>query len=200
MHRRGLAWLVCCGMAFGCAGKTVPLFTAPTPPPEDATAYYPLQSGWKWAYDVDSAGQQILAVYSVTERTADSVVIAAGADRIYYALSPEGIARRDGFSVGDFILRSPVRAGAEWVISAGKARIVSVGRSVTVTAGTFENCATVEETRTNPGRVTRTTYALGVGPISLEQQVHDPLTGKFAIATRAVLRGVTRPGEDGLGL
>jgi len=78
--------------------------------------------------------------------------------------------------------------------------VAEVGKAVTVPGGTFPNCATVEESRTNPDRVTRTVYCAGVGPVSIEVQVHDPLSGSFKTEMRATLLGVTRPGEDPLGM
>jgi hypothetical protein len=74
-----------------------------------------------------------------------------------------------------------------------------VGQDVTVPAGTYDDCAVVEEVRTNPDRVLRTTYAAGVGPIALEYQVSNPETRKFDVVLRARLLGLTRPGEDPLG-
>ena len=56
----------------------------------------------------------------------------------------------------------------------------------------------VEENRRNPARLVRTTYAAGVGPVSIEYLVHEPTTGRFDTALRASLRGVTRPGQDPL--
>jgi hypothetical protein len=187
-------------LALGCAGKTAATAAAPSgPPPEDAAAYYPLLPGWKWAYDVEKGSERILAVYAVTEKNGDTVVIQTGEERMNYALFSEGIARRDGLAIGDYILKSPIRPGADWPIAGGRAKIASVGRTVTVAAGTFTNCATVEESRTDPLRVIRTTYAPGVGPVTLEYQVHDAASGQFTMVMRASLRGMTRPGEDALG-
>jgi hypothetical protein len=70
---------------------------------------------------------------------------------------------------------------------------------VTLPAGSYANCAVVEEVRTNPDRVLRTIYASGVGPISLEYQVSNPETRKFDVVLRARLLGLTRPGEDPMG-
>jgi len=43
-------------------------------------------------------------------------------------------------------------------------------------------------------------YCAGVGPVSIELQVHDPLSGAYKTEMRARLLGVTRPGEDPLGI
>ncbi len=185
-------------LAWACASAP-PKPAASAPAPEDAAAYYPLSTGWKWAYDLEKDGDKILAIYTVLENGADGAVILAGEEHINYALTPEGVARRENGRPTDFVLKNPVRMGAEWVVSDGKAKIIAAGAAVTVAAGTFQNCVTVEETRVNPPRIVRTTFAAGIGPVTLEYQLQDPATGQFQIAMRASLRGVTKPGEDPLG-
>jgi hypothetical protein len=170
------------------------------PPPEDAAAYYPFSAGWKWAYDVEREGQTLLATTSVTERSGDTAIVQAGDQRLSYELRPEGISRREGLRTSDFLLRNPIRVGASWPIEGGQAKVAEVGKVVTVPGGTFPNCATVEESRTNPDRVTRTVYCADVGPVSVELKVHDPLSGTFKTEMRATLLGVTRPGEDPVGI
>jgi hypothetical protein len=96
-------------------------------------------------------------------------------------------------------VKSPVQAGTRWAISGGEAKVSVVARTVTVPAGTFPNCATVEEVRSDPQRVVRTVYAPGVGPIDIEVQVQGASGGAFETAMHASLVGVTRPGEDPLG-
>ncbi len=181
-----------------CAGAPAAPTAAPAPPPSDAQAYYPLEPGWRWAYDVVRGELPILATYVVAERAPGVAVVQAGQERLVYAISKEGIARREGSVVGDFLLKTPIVAGAEWAVADGKARVTAVGKSVTVPAGTFENCAVVEEARSGPDRIVRTTYAAGVGPVAIEVQQPDPRGGAgtgFVVTTKATLRGVTRPGE-----
>jgi hypothetical protein len=169
------------------------------PPPERAADYYPLTPGWKWAYQIEKGGQKILATYAVTQQIGDSVIVQNGDERNGYTIRPEGIAKRDSLSIGDFILRTPILAQASWPLGEGKATVVSVGTEVTVPAGTYPNCAVIEENRSGPERVLRTTYAPGIGPIKLEYQVSNPETHKFEVVLSAQLLGVTRPGEDPLG-
>lgn len=198
--RRASALAATLAALAGCASTPTPPATPGVPPPENAADYYPLASGWRWAYEIqEQGGETVLATFAVLERMMDTAIVASGESRITYAVLPEGIARREGMEVGDFILKSPIRKGAEWSLAGGRARVVAVGETVTTDGGTFTNCATIEENRSNPDRVSRTTYAAGVGPVALEQQVHDPGTGRFVVQTRARLRGVTRPGEDPLG-
>jgi hypothetical protein len=185
-------------LAGACARTRPPETAKAPPPPESAQEYYPLTKGWRWAYDLEKGGDRILATYAVTDVAGDTAILQAGEEKLLYAVLPEGVARKDGLSLGDFILKTPIRAGAEWPVGGGKAKVTAVGRTITVPAGTFANCAVVEEIRTDPDRVLRTTYAAGVGPVLLEYQVHDVASGKFEMALRATLRGVTRPGEDPL--
>jgi len=159
-----------------------------------AADYYPLTVGWKWAYDLDRDGQKILAVYSVLERIGDTVIVQAGDDRLMYAITPDGIAQRDGGAVGDYVIKNPVSAGSSWAVAGGTAKVVSTSESVTVPAGTFGGCAVIEVTRADPMRIARTTFAPEVGPAALELHVQEG--DKFVTATRAALRAVTKPGED----
>ena len=192
----GVSMLEC---TTGCATATAPAAAMDTRPPEEAAAYYPFTRGWRWAYDVQREGETVLATTAVLERTSDTAIVQSGEQRLSYELSPQGIARRDGLRTSDFLLRSPIRPGAAWPIEGGEARVATVGNVVTVPGGTFANCATIEESRNNPQRITRTVYCADIGPITIEVQVHDPLSGLFKTEMRATLLGVTRPGEDPLG-
>src|SRR5262245_46377935 len=55
-----------------------------------AADYYPLDPGWKWAYDVVKDGQPILAIYEVLERTPGTAILRLGDTRIVYAITAEG--------------------------------------------------------------------------------------------------------------
>lgn len=168
---------------------------------EDPRQLYPLEPGWKWAYDVEKAGQPILAVYAVIQRDGETATLQAGEERITYHVTAEGIARRrpdKDLPQGDFLLRGPIREGARWPIEGGTATVTSVSQSVTVAAGTYQGCVVVEESRSEPTRLVRTTYAPGVGPVTIEFLVLDLGSGRMEPALRAALRGVTTPGSDPL--
>ena len=190
-----------------CAGAPAPTATARAAPPEEALEYYPLQTGWKWAYDVERGGERILAVTAVQERRPNAALLQAGGETLRYDIGPAGIARAGlpGLDEAtkratstDFLIKNPVRPGSSWPIDGGTATITGVGRSVTVAAGTFDNCLIVEEARSGPPRLVRTTYAPGVGPVALESLVQIPGRSSYETTLRASLRGVTRPGEDPL--
>lgn len=174
--------------------------TAPAGPPKTFTAadLYPLEPGWKWAYDLVKDGQNMLALYSVLERSGDSATVQAGEEQMSYAITPEGIAQKDGPVVGDFVVKNPVAMGTEWPVAGGRARITAVAQSVTVTAGRFDDCVLVEVTRADPPRAVRTTFAPGIGPVIIELQIR--VGGEMTTVTRATLRAVTRPGQDPLAV
>jgi hypothetical protein len=173
---------------------------APSGPPRTFTAaeLYPLDAGWKWAYDLVKDGQTMLALYSVLDRTGDSATVQAGEDQLGYAITPQGIAQKGGPVAGDFIVKNPVAVGTEWPVAGGRARITAVAQSVNVTAGRFDDCVVVEATLTDPPRVARTTFAPGVGPVINELAIK--VGGEMTTVTRATLRAVPRPGQDPLAM
>src|SRR5262245_14002065 len=89
-----------CVTLLGCAsGGTVKDKPPAAPPPEAAADYYPLATGWKWAYQLEKSGEKILATYAVLEQIVDTVIVKAGDERLTYALMPEGVARRSGLEI-----------------------------------------------------------------------------------------------------
>jgi hypothetical protein len=164
----------------------------------DASDYYPMDAGWKWAYDLEKDGQKILAMYAVLERLGEIATVQAGDDRMTYSVTAEGLAQQDGPRRGDFVLRNPIALGNAWQVEGGTAKIVSVGQEVTTDAGRFVGCVVVEVMRALPNRLARTTFAPGVGPLQIEYQVQNG--GRFETVMRATLRGLTKPGEDPLAV
>ena len=93
----------------------------------NAADYYPLASGWKWAYDVEKDGMNILATYAVLERTGDTAVVQAGDERLTYAVTPDGHRAEGGGGIGRLRHQEP---GDAWAPNgrsrAARAKIVSV--------------------------------------------------------------------------
>jgi len=184
-------------LAVGCAsGATTSPVIAPRPNLK-AADYYPLASGWKWAYDLEKEGMNVLATYAVVERNGDVAVVQAGEERLTYAIGPDGVAQKDGLAGGDYVIRDPLTVGAGWAVAGGRAKIVAVGTEVNVESiGRLGGCVVVEVAREEPSRIVRTTFAPEIGPVALELQV---LTGqKYVTTTRAQLRAVTKPGDQNL--
>jgi len=179
-------------LALGCAtGGGAPAGISPR---ANLTAadYYPLGTGWKWAYDVEKEGVNILATYVVLEHSGDTAIVQAGDERLAYAVTASGVAQKDGDRMGDYVIKGPIQVGAEWPVDGGRARIASVTSDFKLDSGEhYLGCVVVEVTRTDPVRITRTTFAPDLGPVMLELQVQDGQ--KFVTVTRARLRAVTRP-------
>lgn len=182
-------------MASACAGAPKPTGPAKLATPTTPAAYYPLEPGWKWAYDVEQDGEAILATFAVTLREGERALVSGGDQLLEYVVKPDGIMRPDPHGTGDYVLKAPLSQRAAWPVAGGQAKVVGWGQTIETLAGKFDNCVTVEETRDNPDRRTKTTYAPGVGPIVIEFQAMDT---NGLHSTKARLRGYTRPGEDPL--
>ena len=159
-----------------------------------ATDYYPLADGWKWAFDVEQDGMNILATYVVLERREGIAVVQAGDEKLTYVVTPDGVAQFEGNAIGDYVIRNPIKQGAEWAVAGGRARIASANEEINIdSVGRYAGCVVVEVTRTDPARVTRTVFAPDLGPVALEMQVQEGT--KFVTKARARLRAVTKPGD-----
>jgi hypothetical protein len=181
--------LTACATGGGGAGDAI------KPRPGLAAAdYYPLADGWKWAFDVEQEGMNILATYVVLERKGGVAVVQAGDERLTYVVTPDGVAQFEGNAIGDYVIKNPLTKGAEWPVAGGRARIAAVDETLNIeSVGRAAGCVTVEVTRADPARVTRTVFAPDLGPVALEMQVQEG--PKFVTRTRARLRAVTKPGD-----
>ena len=156
--------------------------------------YYPLTDGWKWAYDVEQDGTSILATYAVVETKEKISVVQAGDERLTYLVAPDGVAQFEGTKIGDYVIKDPIKQGAEWPVEGGRARIASVDEQLNIeSVGRYAGCVVVEVTRADPARITKTVFAPGLGPVAIEMQVQEG--PKFVTKVKARLRAVTRPGD-----
>ena len=179
--------------ACATSGGAAVAVVRPRPGPT-ATDYYPLADGWKWAFDVEQDGMNILATYVVLERKDAIAVVQAGDERLTYVVTPDGVAQFEGNAIGDYVIRNPIQQDAEWPVAGGRARIASANEEVNIDSlGRYAGCVIVEVTRTDPARVTRTVFAPDLGPVALEMQVQEG--PKFVTKVRARLRAVTKPGD-----
>ena len=101
-------------------------------PASRAADYYPLTDGWKWAFDVEQEGMNILATYVVLERKGGIAVVQAGDERLTYVVTPDGVAQFEGNAIGDYVIKNPLKQGAEWPVAGGRARIASVNEEVNI--------------------------------------------------------------------
>jgi len=158
-----------------------------------ALDYYPLSPGWGWAYEIEREGTNVLALYSVAERGPNFAIVKHGEERIAYAILADGIARKEGSLLGDYLIKTPVRTGNAWPVESGTATVVETGKTVTLPSGVLQDCAVVEEVRRDPGRVTRTTYCRGAGPVDIEMRVFSPVKGIYEVLVHARAMSVSPP-------
>ena len=161
--------------------------------------YYPLANGWKWAYDVEKDGINILATYAVLERTGDVASVQAGDERLTYARdAPRDCAEGRGAhrrlpdqEPGPGRDRVAGRRGQRADRRRGPGGHAGARRA-------FAGCVVVEVTPKRSDARRADDLRARVGPVALELQVQDGQ--KFVTATRARLRAVTKPGEDSVPL
>ncbi len=180
-------------MVAGCASASARPPTFPAASACPALEFYPLLPGWGWAYQVERDGTTVLSVYSVGDWRADRATVQHGDERLDYALLADGIARRTGDVAGDYVIKLPLDKGGSWPVADGTATLVEVGKTVTLPAGTFDDCAIVVEVRRDPPRTTRTTFCRGAGPVELEMRVFSPSKQAYEVHARARIMNVSRP-------
>lgn len=185
-----------CGLGLmGCASSGATVSVGTPVVATNVLAYYPLLPGWGWAYEVESEGTTVLALYSVSERRNAIAVVKHGDERIEYALLADGIARREAGRLGDYILKAPMRPGETWRLSDGTATVTETGKDVMLPSGRYRDCAVVEEARRNPKRVTRTTFCRLVGPVVIEVLVFNPTKHDYDGTVHARIMSLSRPEE-----
>ena len=180
----------------GCGGAQVRV-AEPTVDTSDPAQLYPMGEGFIWTYDIDTQTEMAtLGIYRVTRMSGDEVAIRPdGGDEVVYVRTPEGIVRQ---ATGRFVLRGPLREGAEWPASADgtrMARVTSMHATADVGAGHYEDCVEVSEAGGDAGLTVRTVYCAGVGPVIVETHQELITSMEGGITVTATLRGFQQ-GED----
>ena len=161
-----------------------------------AADFYPLAPGWKWAYDVEKDGINILATYAVVERTGDTAVVQTGDEKLTYAVTPDGIVQKDGGMLGDYVIKNPVKAGAEWA-GRGRAGAPRLGDAPTSSSTPVSTTSAASSSRSR-APIRCASRARPSRPISGRScwSCRCRTAAKFTTITRARLRAVTRPGDS----
>ena len=176
------------------------------PPPEETpavdrlapTTLYPMPDGAQWVYDVDTGGPEppTLGIFEVVEAEGNrrSVANNRGMDArgnvrhgepVTYEVVDGGIRHA---ASGAWLLRAPIELGAEWAARGGRtARVTALDAAVEVVAGRYEHCVEVTERGGEAGRIVRTVYCPGVGPVEIESRMDTELTMR-SVTTHARLR------------
>jgi hypothetical protein len=133
-----------------------------------ASAYYPLEVGNRWTYEVGLLGEKSTQEVRIVGREGQAFVDNKG-----------GRLTADAFGIRDdkrYLLREPLEAGATWtnVVSASsieRYRVLDAGVSCESPAGRFTDCVRVEgRNRVNAETtlINEMTFAPGVGLVDIE--------------------------------
>ena len=79
-------------------------------------------------------------------------MVQAGDERLTYVVTPDGVAQFDGNAIGDYVIKNPIKPGAEWAVAGGRARIASANEELNIdSVGRYAGCVVVEVTRAESG-------------------------------------------------
>ena len=182
------------GLLPGCGAGT-PRPAALDPERLAPARLYPMRDGYVWSYNVDTGtGMNTFAVSRVVRAEGDTYAITNGGEEIVYEVRADGIYRPQS---GTYLLRAPIEVGATWPGSAGAtARVASTTEEVDVQAGHFEGCVLIVEESAESGRVVRTTYCDGEGPVLVESTQALTMGEDRTLTVRGELIGLVRGEED----
>lgn len=180
-----LITLTLCGCSGGVSTEAPAVDTASLP----AANWYPLKVGSWWTYDVThdtslinpAPGQKFIAKYEGTVHV-DRKVTQGGLSWFklhftaliggYYALARHdatGLLGKDMpvAATKEYAIKKPIRVGTTWLgAETGITyKITSLTKTVTVPAGTFNNCMAIFCNDTPAGTKTTAYYAPGVGKV-----------------------------------
>lgn len=157
-------------LSLAACGPSTPDAEEPGGDPFDPHRLYPLAEGHVWSYNVDTGtGEPTLAITRVISHVGTRIEVSSGGDPVVYEIRDEGIFRP---GTATWLLRAPVREGAEWPSSGGMvARVTSTQATVETPAGSFEGCVRVEESGGEGDRYVQTVYCPGIGPVYLESRM-----------------------------
>ena len=176
------------GLALGASAcGPAPEPEAPEGDPLAPKNLYPLAEGNVWSYNVDT-GQDLptLAQTRVVSAQGNRYEVSSNrSDPVVYELREQGIFRPAN---GTWLLKAPIRVGAEWPSSAGMtARVESTGVSVETPAGSFDGCVQVVETGGEAGRSVATVYCPEIGPVLVESKLRTQVSRMEAKVTARLL-------------
>ncbi len=188
-----------CGPA---AVSTVPAAPVPSAPPPSAgptstiAKFFPLLQDHIYQYVTESDGGQGVMMTRVTRADSTSGDLQGPRGTKTFRYVSDGVVLATESTMPIYVLKKPFAVGTEWRGHGGSiVKIVEVGASITVPAGTYEGCIKTLEQRggDRPMRVT-TSYCPEVGIVQLE-------AASGMVMERAVLKSYGPPldlGPDGV--
>lgn len=136
--------------------------------PLEPAAYYPMAVGNSWTYSANVLGNHSETTIAIVKQ-----------DFGWFVDDHKGRFKVDAYGLRDekrYLIRTPLAEGKTWtsvvsVQSVEHAKIVGTDDSVTVLAGVFDHCLTVETTNRQDETktlVNRTTFAPNVGIVKIQ--------------------------------
>jgi hypothetical protein len=160
-------------LALACGSPPVAETKPKAPTRMGVARYLPLEDATVFSYEtrVDPDGERGLLVLEVRRRRPElaELVVAGRAQRLNVSAAAVELV------TGGALLREPLTEGASWRGDFGRVRVTSVARTVSVPAGTFQDCLeTIEEATTSEGtKRTTTAFCPGVGIALRETEVEQ---------------------------
>ncbi|HHY77022.1 MAG TPA: hypothetical protein GX498_00760 [Clostridiales bacterium] len=151
----------------------------------DIGAYYPLAVGNQWEYE--GIGNEYAlytqkVVYSKDNKYQVMINNGGTITANIYVLSDDSLVRTyteaevydeknvldEKENIEDIIIKGPIEVGTKWESQGNQHEITDVDATVTVPAGTFENCIVIKETYKESGAFSNYYYCKGVGLVKSE--------------------------------
>ena len=132
----------------------------------EAERYFPLIDGHIYHYSSRGHDGREGFMVSTVKRDGNTATLTTGSTVQRLTIRPDGIYNE----VGYYLLKLPIRLGAQWIGQSGTVEIVRHNQSVITEAGTFSNCIVTRETiqGTVELRTADTTFCPGVGLVRLD--------------------------------
>jgi len=148
-------------------------------------AYYPLAVGNQWEYEGignEYASYTQKVVYSKDDKYQVMVDNGGTVSANIYVLSDESLIRTyseaevyddknildEKENMNNIMIKAPIEIGTKWESQGDQCEITDINATVTVPAGTFENCIVIKETYNETGAFTNYYYCKGVGLVKSE--------------------------------
>lgn len=156
--------LVALGFLVSCGGQPPPPAEEPEPagPSGGIEAFLPLPKDHVYSYTTFREGQEIGTLIMQLEHPRKGRVdLRMGNQVTRLEVEAQGVRNLEG----GWLLKLPLKEGATWKGKAGDVRISSMSKSLTVPAGSYQNCVETVEEAGGAGESSRSTavYCPDVG-------------------------------------
>ena len=179
--------------AVSCTPSTKVPDTKTPPEKENISLYYPLKVGSEWEYEgegneyaaytqkvtysednkyqvmIDNGGTRAANIYEIKD---DSIVNTYMEGEVY----DEKNVLENNANIDTIIIKLPIEAGNKWVSEENSYEIIDINASVTVPAGTFQDCITVKEIYKDKTAYRNYYYKKNVGLVKSEYKTNDGFT------------------------